>query len=82
MINPRGGDATGAGPATVVNLPDVLTVRELAAFLRIGKNQAYDLVNSGTIAACRVGTAIRVPRAAVERWMNAQDAESGAEVAS
>ena len=47
--------------------PSVLTVPEVARALRIGRNHAYELIRDGRLPALRIGRAIRVPRAAVER---------------
>lgn len=58
-----------AGAMTLAEAPDVLTVRELAGVLRIGRNQAYALVSSGQIWSRRIGGSIRVPKAAVERFL-------------
>ncbi|MCY4639491.1 MAG: helix-turn-helix domain-containing protein [Chloroflexi bacterium] len=52
----------------------LLTVREAAAFLRISRNLAYELVARGEIPAVRLGRVIRVPRAALDRWLEAQSA--------
>jgi len=48
---------------TLSELPDILTVSELAAFLRIGRRQAYSLAEQ--IGGRRIGKSIRIPRAAV-----------------
>ena len=50
-------------------LPMVLTVPELARVLRIGKNQAYDLIARRDIGHIRVGRSIRIPRAMLERYL-------------
>lgn len=47
----------------------LLTVREAAALLRISRNLAYELVTRGEIPAIRLGRVIRVPRAALEQWI-------------
>lgn len=47
----------------------VLTVRELAALLRIGINNAYQLVREGTIRSVRVGRQYRIPRRAVDEYL-------------
>lgn len=63
------GDAdasTGLG-----SFPTFLTVQELARVLRIGRNQAYALVNSGKVMSCRFGGSIRVPRTALDRLLDA-----------
>ncbi len=61
--------------------PDFLSVREAAAVLRIGKSSAYDLANefvdtSGVsgLKVIRVGRQLRVPRTALEDWLDAKAA--------
>lgn len=40
----------------------VLTIRDLCSVLQIGRNTAYDLVNSGQIRCVRVKNRIRIPK--------------------
>jgi excisionase family DNA binding protein len=54
---------------TLADAPDVLTVGEVAALLRIGRNQAYQFVRDGQLASFRSGTAIRIPKVAVARLL-------------
>lgn len=54
----------------------LLTPRELAQVLRLGRNKTYELLASGAIPVIRVGRAIRVPRRAVEQWIADQVKES------
>lgn len=51
---------------------EVLTVNELAEFLRVGKNRAYELVTTKAIPSFRIGSSIRVYRPAVTRWIENQ----------
>ena len=37
------------------NYPDVVSVDELTTMLHIGKNKAYELINSNTIQSIRIG---------------------------
>ena len=46
-------------------IPTLLTVEEVAAQLRIGRNSAYNLVKSGQIKSIRIGRTIRIPKMAV-----------------
>jgi excisionase family DNA binding protein len=46
-------------------LPEVLTVREAAAVLRIGRNQLYEAVARGDLRALRIGRSIRIPKQAL-----------------
>ena len=52
------------------NLPLVLSVPELAAVLHIGRNAAYDLVNTGKIRSIRIGKNIRIPQSALLDYLN------------
>ena len=45
--------------------PDVITVKDLAAMLHIGRNSAYELVRSGKIKSVVVGRQIRVAKISV-----------------
>jgi len=66
--------------SAVVNIPhgelmmiqqygDVITVLELAKILPIGRNSAYDLVNSGQVKSVRVGNQIRIPTLSVIEFL-------------
>jgi excisionase family DNA binding protein len=48
----------------------VLTVRELAAYLRVHQSTVYRLLREDKLPAFRVGSDWRFKREAVERWVN------------
>lgn len=50
--------------------PLVLTVKETAEVLQIGKALVYDLVRSGKLRSLRIGRKIRVPRSALAEYLN------------
>jgi excisionase family DNA binding protein len=50
-----------AATMTLGRLPEVLTVREAAAILRVGRNQLYQAVACGQLPAVRIGRSIRIP---------------------
>ena len=52
------------------NLPLVLSVPELASVLHIGRNAAYELVNTGQIRSIRIGKNIRIPQSALLDYLN------------
>ena len=62
-------DGSGAGLRTVEELPLLLTVEEAASVLRIGRNTAYIAVADGSLPSIRVGSRIRIPRAALAELM-------------
>jgi excisionase family DNA binding protein len=53
-----------AGSSTSA-LPEVLTAREAAAILRVGRNQLYQAVARGELGAVRIGRSIRIPKQAL-----------------
>lgn len=53
-------------------MPDVLTMREAAAWLRLSERSLYDLARSRRLPAAQVGGKWLFPRAQLERWLAAQ----------
>ena len=51
--------------SALATLPEVLTVREAAAILRVGRNQLYQAVARGELGAVRIGRSIRIPKHAL-----------------
>lgn len=49
---------------------DILTVEELCEILRIGKNAAYKLINSGEIKCYRYNRVWKIPRVSVEEYVD------------
>lgn len=56
---------TTATPPRFDDLPEMVLVEEAAAFLRIGRNAAYELVKSGALRSKRYGRLIRIPKQAL-----------------
>jgi excisionase family DNA binding protein len=62
------GDPVGlvdSSTSALATLPEVLTAREAAAILRVGRNQLYQAVARGELGAIRIGRSIRIPRHAL-----------------
>lgn len=60
---------------TLTEIPPILTVPQLSQFLRIGRNQGYELVRSNQIEVLRVGKHIRVPRHCLLRYLGVLDTQ-------
>jgi len=56
----------------VNNESSFLSVREVAVSLGVSPQRAYQLVRAGEIPNTRLGGAIRIPRAAWDRWLDSQ----------
>jgi len=50
-------------------VPDVLTLNEVAEYLRIPRSTAYKLAQEGKIPGQKVGRHWRFHRTVVERWL-------------
>jgi excisionase family DNA binding protein len=57
--------AAGSSTSAQATLPEVLTAREAAAILRVGRNQLYQAVARGEVGAIRIGRSIRIPKQAL-----------------
>jgi excisionase family DNA binding protein len=53
-------------------MPDVLTLREAAAFLRLSERSLYELARSHRVPAAQLGGKWLFPRTRLERWLTAQ----------
>ena len=52
--------------------PQILTVKEVADFLRVSERTVYDWAISGMIPCGKLGTTWRFKRSEVEKWVNEQ----------
>ena len=48
---------------------DILTIEELSELLKIGKNTAYRLINTGQIKSVRIGRTHRIPKESVVEYI-------------
>ncbi len=65
---------------SILEVDDVLTVNQAAAFLRLGRNGVYDACSRNAIPHRRIGRQIRFSRAALVQWLGSwstQDAREG-----
>jgi len=52
-----------------MNLPEILTISEVAKYLRVNYHTVYRLIKSGRLPAFKVGRAWRFHRADIERYV-------------
>lgn len=65
-------DADGDFAGICRLMPDVLTMKEAAAWLRLSERSLYELARSRRLPAAQVGGKWLFPRAQLERWLAAQ----------
>jgi excisionase family DNA binding protein len=56
--------------------PLLLRATEVARLLGLGRSKVYEMMTSGTLPVTRIGTAVRVPRAQLEDWINDHTSEA------
>ncbi|MGB9919266.1 MAG: helix-turn-helix domain-containing protein [Moorellales bacterium] len=62
-------------PLTQAELPSILTMVDIARFLRIGRSAAYELARRPDFPAIRLGRSIRVRREAFLAWVVGRERE-------
>jgi len=61
-----------------MELQEVLTVQEVATFLRLKRSTAYELVKQGVIPSVRLGRQIRVPKNRLLKFLEQENLPGGA----
>jgi excisionase family DNA binding protein len=64
----------------MIDLPPVLTMEDVAQYLRIGRTAAYELARRPDFPAVRIGRYIRVNRDAFLRWFGHPEYQDGGEL--
>lgn len=59
-----------ASICSIEDLPLVLRVEDLMPILGIGRSNAYALVRSGQVRSIRIGHQFRIPREAVQEFLD------------
>ena len=55
---------------------DILTIKDLAEYLKLNEKTAYRLVSDGKIPGFKVGGSWRFQRSDIQTWMEAQSNKS------
>ena len=57
-------------------LPDVLTPKQVAEYLQLGRDKTYQMLKSGELPCARIGRTYRIQRRALDDWLARRAAES------
>lgn len=57
-----------------MSMTDILTIREVAEYLKLNEKTTYRLVAEGTIPGFKVGGAWRFRKKEIEKWIKKQEA--------
>ena len=73
----QGGNCLKSTYTNIEELPLTLKAHEAAAVLRISKSKVYELAQSESFPAIRIGKRVIIPRDKLIQWMNDQAEVSG-----
>ena len=62
--------------------PDVLTVGEVAAFMRVSRETVYRMAGRGELPGRKIGRIWRFPRAAIDEYLSERTTARDAEYAA
>ena len=51
------------------NLPELMSVQDMAKYLGMGQNKAYEMVNKGELPAIKIRGRWKVPKSMLENWV-------------
>ena len=51
------------------SIPDIMTVKETAKWLKIGTNTLYGILRHGALKSIRIGRQYRIPRQAIIEYV-------------
>ncbi|USK71248.1 helix-turn-helix domain-containing protein [Peribacillus asahii] len=54
------------------NYDDIVTIEDLMEILDIGRNKAYELLQSGQISSFKIGKGYRIPKVCIEEYVLAK----------
>jgi excisionase family DNA binding protein len=65
--------APGAGqesPARTHAVPDIMTLSEAAAYMRVGEEDVLSVIQSGELKAKKIGTSYRISKTAIDEFLS------------
>ena len=72
QLKTEGGNCLKTTYTNIEDLPLTLKAHEAAAVLRISKSKVYELAQSESFPAIRIGKRVVIPRDKLIQWMNNQ----------
>jgi excisionase family DNA binding protein len=65
----RSQSAAASPPTSPATMPNILTVAEAAAYMRITEKEVLGLIEDNKLGAARIGDSYRIARIAIENFM-------------
>ena len=68
-----------SSPANVERRPTIMTLEEVAKYLRVHKSTVYRMAREGTIPSTKVANQWRFKKARIDEWLLEREEEDGFE---
>ncbi len=65
----QGGQQAGGQDATP-SVPDIMTLSEAAAYMRVGEEDVLEVIKSGELKAKKIGTSYRISKQAIDEFLS------------
>jgi excisionase family DNA binding protein len=69
MMGQQQGGGSGSGQAAAA-APDIMTLSEAAAYMRVGEDDVLAVINSGELKAKKIGSSYRISKQAVDDFLS------------
>jgi excisionase family DNA binding protein len=70
MIGQSASQPAGEQQAAQAGVPDVMTLSEAAAYMRVGEEDVLEVINSGELKARKIGSSYRISKQAVDEFLS------------
>jgi excisionase family DNA binding protein len=62
--------AQPAGPAAAPSAPDIMTLSEAAAYMRVGEEDVLEAIKAGDLKAKKIGSSYRLSKQAIDEFLS------------
>ena len=57
-------------PAAAPSVPDIMTLSEAAAYMRVGEEDVLSVIQSGELKAKKIGASYRISKSAIDEFLS------------
>jgi excisionase family DNA binding protein len=65
-----GGGGGGESAPAAAAVPDIMTLSEAAAYIRVGEEDILAIINSGELKAKKIGSSYRISKSAIDTYLS------------
>jgi excisionase family DNA binding protein len=69
-MTPQSGERTPSAAPSAPSVPDIMTLSEAAAYMRVGEEDILAVIQSGELKAKKIGTSYRISKQAIDEFLS------------